>query len=213
MDNETKRAKLDDDIAQLQLDLEAQRGQFQLESSISLSQDTLSKLEDDIARLQVDLEAQRTQYRLENTIVQSQDTLLELERTVGLRVAEKLQLEKDIAELCAEFDRVKFLFEKKGYAQKSRQKCETTLEMISGYNSSTRYKRLTETKNALSYIHGGEDGAVFGAWDFLTKHAGTDRLEEFVHKAKRGKFLQGIFAKHKSLTSNRDSEMKKSYCF
>ena len=48
--------------------------------------------------------------------------------------------------------------------------------MIKNPKSTTRYKRREETEEALRYIHGGLDGAIFGAWDFLVGNISDDTL-------------------------------------
>ena len=50
-----------------------------------------------------------------------------------------------------------------------RQKTATNFDTINDNKNSTRYKRHNETKDILSYIHGGAEGAIFGAWDFLKR--------------------------------------------
>ena len=68
--------------------------------------------------------------------------------------------------------------------------------MIKNPKSTTRYKRREETEEALRYIHGGLDGAIFGAWDFLVGNISDDTLlDKLISSYKRGRYLQGIFGK------------------
>ena len=43
----------------------------------------------------------------------------------------------------------------------------TDLNMISDRSNSTRFKHKTQTRQILNVIHGGEHGAIYGAFDFL----------------------------------------------
>jgi len=43
----------------------------------------------------------------------------------------------------------------------------TTFDMITDIKSSIQYTWQQESKDMLAYIHGGEDGAIFGAWDLI----------------------------------------------
>ena len=74
---------------------------------------------------------------------------------------------KLMAEVQKQYEKLRILLEQKGYSKKRRENSATTFEMIDNYNSSTRYRRRWETQNILEFIHGGLDGAVYGAWDFL----------------------------------------------
>ena len=68
--------------------------------------------------------------------------------------------------------------------------------MIKNPKSTTRYKRREETEEALRYIHGGLDGAIFDAWDFLVGNISDDTLlDKLISSYKRGRYLQGIFGK------------------
>ena len=57
-----------------------------------------------------------------------------------------------------------------------------------------RYRRWQETKNALEYIHGGEEGALLGAWDFLTTNVSEKMMNTFIGKYKRGKYIEGVIS-------------------
>ena len=43
----------------------------------------------------------------------------------------------------------------------------------------------------LEYIHGGEDGAIFGAWAYAL----NETMDKLIASYKRGKYLQGVFGK------------------
>ena len=60
-------------------------------------------------------------------------------------------------------------------------------------NSSTRYARHNETKDVLEYIHGGKEGAILGAWDFLSKYADSTELEAMILKYKKGKWFEKLY--------------------
>ena len=58
--------------------------------------------------------------------------------------------------------------------------------MICSGNSSTRFQRRDKTKSVLQCVHGGEDGAIFGAWDFLSANATKTTIEGLIGKYKQG---------------------------
>ena len=51
-------------------------------------------------------------------------------------------------------------------------------------------------QSVLQYVHGGEDGAIFDAWDFLSANAMKISLvninKDLIGKYKRGKYIEGI---------------------
>ena len=66
---------------------------------------------------------------------------------------------------------------------------------ITDRNCSVRYRRRQETSDVLEYIHGGEAGAVFGAWDFISSSSDKDTMDILIGNLKRGRYLQNIVAK------------------
>ena len=64
------------------------------------------------------------------------------------------------------YQKLKFITNPTAHGKTMREKNKTTRQMIDA-NSSTRYARRNETKDVLEYIHGGKEGAILGAWDFL----------------------------------------------
>ena len=66
------------------------------------------------------------------------------------------EMEKNLHTLTKQHDRIKLLLDPKQNAKTVRQNTSTSLEMISNYNSATRYRRRHETKNVLEFIHGGK---------------------------------------------------------
>ena len=57
--------------------------------------------------------------------------------------------------LNAQYEKIRTLLERKGYARKRRENIPTDKNMISHNLSSTRYRRKKETKNILEFLHGG----------------------------------------------------------
>ena len=47
----------------------------------------------------------------------------------------------------------------------------------------------------LEYVHDGENTAMYGAWDFLSKYCNENLMESFIMNYKRGKFLQQVYSK------------------
>ena len=51
--------------------------------------------------------------------------------------------------------------------------------MINNTTNSTRYRCCEETKNVLEYVHGGRDGSINGAWDYLISIASITEIVKF----------------------------------
>ena len=100
--------------------------------------------------------------------------------------------EESLKDIEQSYEKFKHLIKRTPYGIKRRENNQTNVELIQS-NNTTRYRRRNETKQLLEFIHGGEEGAVFGAWDFLTKFCTEDKLETLMLNFKRGKFLQKIY--------------------
>ena len=87
--------------------------------------------------------------------------------------------------------KLKFITNPTAHRKTMREKNKTTRQMIY-VNSSTRYARRNETKDVLEYIHGGKEGAILGAWDFLPKYADSTELEAMILKYKKGKWFEKL---------------------
>ena len=72
-------------------------------------------------------------------------------------------------------------------ARSRRAQNATTFDMISDVKSSTRYRRRQESKDMLEYIHGGEEGAIFGAWDLIAAYATNETMDKLIASYKRGR--------------------------
>ena len=106
-------------------------------------------------------------------------------------IKKKEEEEHQFNELSEKYNQLKLLLRKPDFAKTKRQNNETTQKMISSVNT-TRYRRRKETKDLLEFVHGGESGAVYGAWDYLSKSCDEDMLEWFLINYKRGKSLEGM---------------------
>ena len=100
--------------------------------------------------------------------------------------------EEILTEISKQYEKLKTLLDRKDQCRTRRANTRTTLETITNGKSATRYRRREETKNVLEFIHGGEDGALFGAWDFLSANAPKETMENLIGKYKRGKYMEGI---------------------
>ena len=78
------------------------------------------------------------------------------------------------------------------------------------YQAATHYRRRNETKNILQYIHGGSEGAVYGAWDFLTNSTSYKELERFLLKFKKGKFIEKLQGKFSTAFNKSNVAVKKA---
>ena len=118
-------------------------------------------------------------------------------------------MEEKLHTVTKEYDKLKVLLEQK-HAKTLRQNTSTSSEMINNPNSSTRYRRRHETKNVLEFIHGGEEGSLHGAWDYLSSAAPQSQMEIFLKGYKRGRFLQGIFGKAMKEYANSEEALKQA---
>ena len=66
--------------------------------------------------------------------------------------------------------------------------------MITDSGCSTRYRRRKETKKALTFLHGGETGSFYGAWDNIAANAPKELITELIVMYKRGNHLKKIFS-------------------
>ena len=91
------------------------------------------------------------------------------------------QLTKEMEEkqkALRKYEKLKVLLEQRGYARTRRQNVDTTFEMINNRTSTTRFRRKLETKNILQFIHGGEEGSLYGAWDYLRSPASSELMDK-----------------------------------
>ena len=98
-----------------------------------------------------------TEPRLETSVVE-----------INSLIETKNELDTEVAKLNEEFERVKLILTSTSRGRLLREKKPTSEEMI-GKTCSTRYKRQEETKDLLEYVHGGSDGSIFGAWDYIRR--------------------------------------------
>ena len=103
--------------------------------------------------------------------------------------------EDDLELLKKEYNRFKAMLGQTQQGRSKRTQNATSFEMISDFKNSTRYRRQQETKEMLEYIHGGDERALYGAWDFLTSFASKEIIDKLVASYKQGKYLQGVFGK------------------
>ena len=61
----------------------------------------------------------------------------------------------------------------------------------------------------LEYIHGGDEGALFGAWDFVASFASKEIVDKLISSYKWGKYLQGVFEKDVKHFNNFNKEALK----
>ena len=102
-------------------------------------------------------------------------------------IHEKARINRDVAEqqdklsdISKQYDRLKTLLEQKPQSRTRRENTSTTFATIKNNNSGTRYRRREETQNVLEYIHGGEEGALYGAWDFVAANATKHVMETLI---------------------------------
>ena len=102
------------------------------------------------------------------------------------------------------------MLDQKSYSRKRRENSATTFENINDYDYSKRFRRREETHNILEYIHGGIDGAIYGAWDFLVAIADKDMFDKLITSYKRGLYLQGTFGNEMKKYANSEDAIKRA---
>ena len=119
------------------------------------------------------------------------------------------ELQEAFEKLSTEYSETK-IFDQHECDCKRKENSATSFEMITDYNSSTRYRRRKLTEHALKNIHGSHDGAIFGAWDFIASNVSQALLDKFISSYKRGKYIQGVFGKAIKEYSLSDDALKKA---
>ena len=114
----------------------------------------------------------------------------ELENDIAFALTVKENLEIELQSILCKLDQNKLINTRLAFAKGKREKTPTTWESINDSSCTRRYNRQRETKKMLEYIHGGSDGALFGAWDFLVKYARKELVEKCILAFKKGKFIE-----------------------
>ena len=148
---------------------------------------------------------------LENSISEKKDMITDLNEDFEQR---QVQFEDLVATVDDQTNKLNKKYEKLSnkliqfYTKFSDTgKIPTSEEMIANrHQKTTRYKRRAETDNILKFIHGTPEGAMIGAWDFLTSKADVTRIQELLSSFKRGNLLkdlvQNITTKHRENNEN-----------
>ena len=120
------------------------------------------------------------------------------------------QQEEKVNQLNEQYNKFKSLLDQKGFSVSRRQNTSTTYEMVTNVNSSTRYRRRQETKNVLEFIHGGKEGSLYGAWDYVSSSADNQTMDKLISGLKRGKYLQCLFDKTMKQYQNSEEALKQA---
>ena len=89
------------------------------------------------------------------------------------------EAEEKFSHLTKAYEKLKLLIEQKEYSRARRKNTATTFETILNPHSSTKYRRRQETKNILEFIHGGEEGSLYGAWDHVVSNTSKPLMESY----------------------------------
>ena len=127
------------------------------------------------------------------------------EKTVQVR-----QQEEKVNQLNEQYNKFKSLLDQKGFSVSRRQNTSTAYEMVTNVNSSTRYRRRQETKKVLEFIHGGKEGSLYGAWDYVSSSADNQTTDKLISGLKRGKYLQCLFDKTMKQYQNSEEALKQA---
>ena len=129
--------------------------------------------------------------------------------TESVRI-EKENIEKELITIKEQYDKLRSVLEQKAYTRKRRENTATTYETISYSSSSRRYRRRKESQNILEYIHGGKEGAIYGAWYFVAANANPELMQSLFTSYKQGKFLEKLYGKFSNILENREQNIKKA---
>ena len=135
-------------------------------------------------------------------IAKGQETITKLNDKRGTLTLEKKRLEQELKDFDEQYEKIRLLLEQKGYVRKRRENVSYIIwfnvnYMISDNSSSNRYRRGTETKKILEFIHGEVEASLHGAWDYFKSNASSKLIEQLFLSFKRGKFLQKLCGKFK----------------
>lgn len=108
------------------------------------------------------------------------------------------ELEENVSALKKQLEHLQCMvsllgLDSKQFTKSKRENNSTSKTMINDSGSSTRYRRRKETGKALQFIHGGDTGSFYGAWDYIAAGAPKELVTEFIVEYKRGNFLKKIF--------------------
>ena len=120
------------------------------------------------------------------------------------------QQEETINELNEQYNKFKTLLEQEGFSVSRRQNTSITYEMVTNVNSSTRYRRRHETKNVLEFIHGGKEGALYGAWGYASFSSDNQTMDKVISRFKWGKYLQCLLNKTMNDYQNSEESIKQA---
>ena len=138
--------------------------------------------------------------QLNCTINDSNQALKELDN-------DKLKAKIEVKALADIVNKLTLLADKKNYGKTRREKNATTLCQ----KSTNKYLRREETRQILEYIHGGKQGALNGAWDYLASN-GEKIIEDFLMSYKNGKYIEDLYGKLNSLFAKSQAGMDQ-VCF
>ena len=133
--------------------------------------------------------------QLNSTINNCNEELQELDN-------DKLKAKMEVKALSDIVNKLTLLADKKNYGKTRREKNATTLCP----KSTNKYLRREETRQILEYIHGGKQGALNGAWDYLSSN-GEKIIEDFLMSYKSGKYIEDFYGKLTSLFTKSQAGM------
>ncbi|CAH3162294.1 unnamed protein product, partial [Pocillopora meandrina] len=176
------------------------------------------ELQEQNKRLSQDIEAKKARLdeyegQIQTSVAQKdavEEELQSLQKSVEEKEDEVKQQEEKVTQLNEQYHKFKSLLEQKGFSVARRKNASTTCDMITNVNSSTKYRRRQETKNVLEFIHGGKEGSIYGAWDYISSTADNQTMDTLISGLKRGKYLQGLFDKTMKGYQNSDEALKQA---
>ena len=168
--------------------------------NVSTSNDNI-KME--VHKLTADIDTKRIQVEKFNADIVSKT---EEKAALGL---ENEQMKQELEKFNDAFRTLKLISKRKYYAQTQRQKNPTTWELIKS-SKSTKYNRQKESMELLKYIHGGDEAAMFGAWDALCRFASPNQMEEFMLDYKKGKWFEKLYGKFSNIYHKSDGAMNQA---
>ena len=108
-------------------------------------------------------------YSLDDKIAELQTALKRWDETVKEAQDKLSTLTKQLEELKCMISALGL--DCKHFSKAKRESNSTSKTMITDSGCSTRYRRRKEAKKALTFLHGGETGSFYGAWDYIAANA------------------------------------------
>ncbi|PFX16929.1 hypothetical protein AWC38_SpisGene18772 [Stylophora pistillata] len=173
--------------------------------SLALEEERVGAVGEELAAKAARLDVRESELREGNLDMQKKldDTAIKLEELQKVKEASEKEasvVRDELLSVKKQYEQVKSMLlllglDPKQFSKSRRASNSTSKDMISDFNSTTRYRRRKETEKALQFIHGGATGSYYGAWDYIAANSPKELIDEFLSGYKRGRYLQETLGK------------------